>query len=115
MPNTFVMRQSALQDGTVLRSPDTFAPGSDLHGTMAKANAVSVDSRTTNVIPSQSGVRSFATDVVNSQGMRGVKRTVEPMAAGSVRRKSSDVEPLGDSVKRQPNKVLPIDEGVRNG
>ena len=63
MPNTFVMRQSALQDGTVLRSPDTFAPGSDLHGTMAKANPRGIHSDTTYVKPLRSSVRSFPTNV----------------------------------------------------
>ena len=105
MPNTFVLRQSALQDGTVLRSGDTFAPGSDLHGTMAKANSSKLRRKLDNVKAEQTAVRHFSTDVVNTTGTRGVKRTVQPMATGGARRKLDAVQPTQDHVIRRPNKV----------
>ena len=111
MPNTFVLRQSALQDGTVLRSGDTFAPdgGGAPHGTMAKASLNSTRRRPTLVEPNPSGVRSFPTDVVNATGTRGARRTVQPMESGGIRRKPDEVQPNQDHVIRRPSKVEVID------
>ena len=110
MPNTFVLRQSALQDGTVLRSGDTFAPdgGGSPHGTMAKASLNNTRTLSTLVEPLAPGVRSFPTDVVNSTGTRGISRTVKPMDSGGARRKPDAVKPTQDHVIHRPNKVSPL-------
>lgn len=114
MPDTFVMRTSANRDGTVLRSPDVFSPGTDLHGTMSKADASKVISYGVAVRNNIRSVSRINTQAVNSQSLaRRLGTQIKPEGSITIRQ-SPKVEPVATPTIRNASKVTPVEEGVRN-